>query len=244
MKEHYLQPDWPVPAHVHAYATTRNGGHSKAPYDSFNLADHVGDNPQAVRNNRVQLQETLALPAEPMWLHQVHGNTVIDATNSEPWPDADASYTSEHGVVCVALTADCLPILLCNQQGTQVAAIHAGWKGLQTGVIASTCEALSGSGEQWLAWLGPGISAKAFIVGDDVYEKFAVGNGQMAEVFTALVPGKWQMDLYALARQQLQACGIDAIYGGNYCSYHDSQRFFSYRRGEYTGRMASLIWLG
>ncbi len=243
MKPCYLQPDWPAPACVQACTTTRGGGHSQAPYASFNLADYVGDDAQAVRYNRLQLQTELALPAEPLWLHQVHGSAVVDAASSAAWPDADASYTTKRGVVCAVLTADCLPILLCDAQGTAVASVHAGWRGLVDGVIATTCAALATHTGTWFAWLGPAISATAFEVGDDVYHAFITQDKRSAAAFTAKAPDKWHADLYAVARQQLHDAGVTAIFGGEYCTYTDETRFFSYRRQANTGRMASLIWL-
>ena len=193
---------------------------------SFNMADHVGDNPRDVMNNRMQLQQELQLPAEPLWLHQVHGDQVVDATHSAPWPDADAAYTSEVGVVCAVMTADCVPILLCGPQGQQVAAIHAGWQGLLAGVISNTCKTLDKVDEDWLAWLGPGISQRAFVVKQDVYERFAHAAEDYSQACQSLAPGLWQIDLYAVARQQLERAGISKIYGGDFCSYHDHKRFF------------------
>lgn len=242
---HYLIPDWPAPAHVKACTTLRFGGHSQEPYSSFNMNNRGADKAEAVIANRQLLRQELGLTQEPAWLHQVHGTEIILADKVGPVaPEADGSYTASPGVACTVLSADCLPILFCNQQGDHVAAVHAGWRGIQSGVIESCIAKLPGSGSQWLAWLGPGISVKHFEVGDEVYEAFTQNDAEAKKAFYRHTPGKWLADLYLLARQKLEACGIMRHYGGEYCSYSDAERFFSYRRDKgITGHMASLIWM-
>ena len=225
---------------IHAFSTTRQGGYSQAPYDSFNLADHLNDDPNNVEKNRSLLQTVL--PNSPVWIHQVHGTTAIDpaTTDHQPRPDADATYTSTPNTVCAVITADCLPVLLCHPEGKQVAAIHAGWKGLSDQIIPKVCEQLIDQGMNWFAWLGPGIGPSAFFVKQDVLDAFP--NDQTA--FTQHDEEHWLGDLYQIAYRQLEACGITAIYGGTHCTYRESDLFFSYRRdGMETGRMASLIWI-
>ncbi len=241
--ENFLWPDWPTPAHVHAVCTTRAGGVSQVPYASLNLGDHVGDAASAVIENRARLRSVLKLPAEPRWLQQVHGHCVVDAA-AQPRPcQADAAYTDQPGVVCAVLTADCLPLLLCDRAGTRVAAVHAGWRGLANGVIERTLEGFAVSGSELMAWLGPAIGPQAFEVGDEVRAEFVAHDAAAAAAFQPARAGHWYADLYMLARQRLAARAVRAVYGGNCCTYTDATRFFSYRRDGSTGRMASLIWL-
>lgn len=236
-----LIPDWPAPANVRALQTLRGGGHSAAPWASFNLGDHVGDEPLHVAANRADLRRHL--PAEPLWLTQVHGIAAVDAAKTSNSTVADAAYTHQPGYVCAVMTADCLPVLLCDRAGTAVAAIHAGWRGLVAGVIEATVDQMRIPGEQLMAWLGPAIGSAHFEVGDEVRDAFVGVDGEAANAFVALGGGKWLADLYALARQRLQAIGCVDIHGGNLCTYGDAERFYSYRRDKVTGRMASLIWL-
>jgi hypothetical protein len=243
MTEDWIIPDWPAPACVHAVTTTRQGGVSQGPFSSMNPADHVGDEPQAVAANRARLQEQLALPASPVWLQQVHSTTVVDAAAASGTPQADAAYACQPGVVCTVLTADCLPLLLCDRAGECVAAVHAGWRGLAAGIIEEAVQALPRPGADLLAWLGPAISPAAYRVGEEVRDTF-MAHDHLAEVaFTAAAGGGWQADLYRLARQRLADCGVTDVYGGGHCSYGEAGRFFSYRRDGTCGRMASLIWL-
>jgi hypothetical protein len=239
----FILPDWPAPANVRAAVTTRIGGVSHAPYDSFNLATHVGDDPAAVRANRASLRSALALPSEPLWLKQVHGITVVDAAQGGVEPEADGAYATQPGAVCVVLTADCLPVLLCNRAGTKVAALHAGWRGLAGGVIEAGVRALGVPGSELLAWLGPAIGPQAFEVGPEVRAAFVQQDAQAAQAFRAAREGKYLADIYLLARQRLQRLGVAAVYGGGFCTVTDSTRFFSYRRDGACGRMAALIWL-
>ncbi len=236
-----LVPDWPAPASVCALQTLRGGGHSAAPWASFNLGDHVGDELMHVAANRADLRRHL--PAEPLWLTQVHGIAAVDAAKTSNSTVADAAYTHQPGYVCAVMTADCLPVLLCDRAGTAVAAIHAGWRGLVAGVIEATVEKMRIPGEQLMAWLGPAIGPQHFEVGDEVRAAFVAVDAKAANAFVARGGGKWLADLYSLARQRLQAIGCVSIFGGNLCTYGDAERFYSYRRDKVTGRMASLIWL-
>lgn len=239
----FITPDWPAPVNVRALITTRQGGVSAAPYASFNLGDHVGDDPVLVGKNRHDL--AAILPASPAWLTQVHGTLVLDAsTVTETAPKADASIARAPGVVSVVMTADCLPVLLCDRAGTVVASAHAGWRGLLDGVLERTIESMAVPAAELLAYLGPAIGPAAFEVGDEVRQAFVAHSALAADAFVASNhTGKWLADLYLLARQRLQGMGVNAVYGGQYCTYTDAERFFSYRRDGITGRMASLIWL-
>ncbi|MCV6636137.1 peptidoglycan editing factor PgeF [Candidatus Albibeggiatoa sp. nov. NOAA] len=243
MSHSYLTPNWPAPESVKAYVTTRIGGFSHAPFDGFNLATHVGDHAETVAKNRALLAEHLQLPQEPVWLEQVHGVEAVAAESVEQGYCADAIYTEQIGNVCVVMTADCLPVFFCNRQGTKVAVAHAGWRGLANGVLESTVQSLGGKPEDILVWLGPAISQAAFEVGDEVRQAFADYLPQAEQAFKPSRPNHWYADLYLLAKQCLQVQGIQQIFGGDLCTYTDNERFFSYRRDQQTGRMASLIWL-
>lgn len=236
----FILPDWPAPAGVRALSTTRAGGVSAPPWQGFNLGDHVGDDPLAVATNRAELRREL--PAEPAWLSQVHGTRCVDAALARPGIQADASFARQRGVVCAVLTADCLPVLLCDERATVVGIAHAGWRGLAAGVIEATVATMGEPGERLLAWLGPAIGAQAFEVGGEVREQFLADDAAAADAFAA-TGGKWLCDIYRLARRRLHALGIRRISGADFCTANDPQRFFSYRRDGVTGRMASLIWL-
>lgn len=240
MTQDVLLPDWPAPSRVRALVTTRAGGVSKGPYASMNPADHVGDDPAAVAENRARLRRLL--PAEPFWLEQVHGSAVCRWEAGGP-RRADACVSRTPGAVCAVLTADCLPVLLTDQAGTVVAAAHAGWRGLCAGVLERTLAAMGTDPGRILAWLGPAIGPAAFQVGDEVRAAFLAVDCATHAAFRPDVPGKWRADLYALARLALGRAGVHAVYGGGFCTYADPARFFSYRRDGVTGRMASLIWL-
>ena len=239
----WIVPDWPVTAAVHAVTTTRQGGVSQGCYASMNPADHVDDDPAAVSANRKILQQVLELPAPPVWLQQVHGTAVVNAATVSGSVSADAAWSAQAGVVCAVLTADCLPVLLADDTGQCVAAVHAGWRGLLAGVIEQAVITMERPGERLLAWLGPAIGPAAFQVGDEVREAFMAHDLPAAGAFRPGPDGRWLADLYQLARQRLANCGVTAVYGGDYCSYTDAERFFSYRRDGVTGRMATLIWL-
>jgi YfiH family protein len=246
----WITPDWPAPPQVKAAATLRTGGVSKGPFASLNLGAHVGDDAAAVAENRRLLRETLSLPAEPTWLNQVHGIHVVDAavdrtTGDRPNtpPTADASFATRAGAVCVVMTADCLPVLFCNRQGTRVAAAHAGWRGLAGGVLGATVRALDVPPSELMAWLGPAIEQDAFEVGNEVRDQFLKLGPENEAAFESNARGRWQADLYRLARNELARLGVTAVYGGGFQCYADSERFFSYRRESRTGRMATLVWL-
>lgn len=236
-------PNWPAPARVRAAATTRRGGFSPPPYDSLNLGAGAGDDPANVAANRERLARALKLPGEPAWLRQVHGNTVVVADVRRGPVEADAAYTREAGRVCVVLTADCLPVFLCHRNGSAVGIAHAGWRGLARGVIGATVRHMDCAPDRLLAWLGPAIGPDAFEVGPEVRDEFLALDAGNAECFRPSPAGRWLADLYALARRQLHALGVERIYGGGFCTYSERERFFSYRRDGRTGRMANLIWL-
>ena len=241
-----IVPDWPVPLKVRALQTTRLGGVSRSPYASLNLGDHVGDDRSAVAANRALLRESLAGGGEPVWLEQVHGTRVVDAASLSPGDrpaQADASFSREKGVVCTVMTADCLPVLFCDDVGSVVAAAHAGWRGLLAGVLEETVAAMAVPANTLLAYLGPAIGPHAFEVGDEVRSAFVATDAALAAAFKPALPGKWLADLYLLARLRLAMQGVTRVYGGTFCTHSDADRFFSYRRDGQTGRMASLIWL-
>jgi YfiH family protein len=241
LPEHLIFPDWPAPANIKALQTTRLGGISSAPYDSLNLGDHVGDAPLSVARNRMLLNTLL--PSEPVWLEQAHGTVVANADMASCLPQADACIARHRDAVCVVMTADCLPVLLCDTQGSVVGAAHAGWKGLAAGVVEATVQAMDVAPHNLMAWLGPAISQQAFEVGAEVRDVFVHADPQAALAFIPGQHGKWLADLYALARLRLNALGITQIYGGGYCTYREVERFFSYRRDSVTGRMGTFIWL-
>ncbi|MDD5412529.1 MAG: peptidoglycan editing factor PgeF [Methylobacter sp.] len=238
--KHYLRPDWPAPANVHAATTLRTGGVSRGVYSSLNPATHVGDNAGLVKQNRQAIKELLGLPTEPVWLDQVHSARAVQAVKTEPLQQADASYTAESGIVCAVMTADCLPLLVCAADGSQVAAIHAGWRGLLAGVIGNTVAAMQV--QDLLVWLGPAIGPDCFEVGAEVRAAFLEKSVTFIKAFKEQSNGKWLADIYQLARIDLEALGIDKVYGGNFCTVTEHDRFYSYRRDKQTGRMATLIW--
>ena len=243
----FIEADWPLAGKVSACTTTRVGGVSKTPYDSFNLAAHVDDSVEAVVNNRRMLREELDLPADPVWLEQVHGNAVVDAASVKDIPQADASFTTQPGVVCAVLTADCLPVLFSTRDGGAVAAAHAGWRGLAEGVLEVTVQKLvSAAGVEAadvVAWLGPAIGPDAFEVGSEVVKAFTDIGTELDTAFEAGRKGHWQADLYSLARGLLNRCGVSEIYGGGRCTFSEQELFYSYRREQKTGRMATLIYI-
>lgn len=242
MQPSVIHPDWPAPARVRALQTTRAGGYSRGPYAGFNLGTRCGDDPATVERNRALLRSSLDLPAEPAWLQQVHGRAVAVLPVSGV-PEADASVATRAGAVCVVQTADCLPVLFCDDDATMVAAAHAGWRGLAGGVLEATVQALPAAPQRLLAWLGAAIGPAAFEVGAEVRAAFVADDPDSAACFAAGAPGKFFADLYALARRRLQRVGIERIYGGGACTWTDAQRFYSFRRDATCGRMASLIWL-
>lgn len=239
----WLTPDWTAPSGVRAFATTRAGGVSTGPYASLNLGTAVGDAPAAVAANRARVRA--ALPADPVWLKQVHGTRIVDASSCPPLTEADASYTTARGVVCVIQVADCLPVLFTDRAGTMVAAAHAGWRGLVGGVLAAVTAQYAEHGiaaGDLQAWIGPGIGVDAFEVGDEVHAEFTRDDAEAAVHFVRHGATKWRADLHALAQRALRHLGVTSIHGQPLCTVADPQRFFSYRRDRTTGRMAAFIW--
>lgn len=239
----FIEADWPAPAQVRAFSTTRAGGISKPPYDSLNLGLHVNDDQKAVFANRERLKQAAALPANPLWMEQVHGTRVIDADNWQAGTEADAIYSNQADQVCVVMTADCLPVLFTDSAGQQVAAAHAGWRGLLNGVLENTVSQFVCDPGNILAWLGPAIGPQQFEVGAEVFAAFTARSREAAEAFQPHASDHYLADLYLLARQRLNQLGIKAVYGGHHCTVSETDRFFSYRRDSETGRMASLIWI-
>ncbi|MGR9072985.1 MAG: peptidoglycan editing factor PgeF [Gammaproteobacteria bacterium] len=239
MKTCWIEAEWPLPPKVMAVTTLRCGGVSREAYASLNMAAHVGDDPACVSENRSLVQKWLELPAEPVWLNQVHGGRIMDAAKPDT-EGADGSYSREKGIVCAVMTADCLPVLLCGDGGECIAAVHGGWRGLLEGVIENAMAAMGGV--QVTAWMGPAIGPKAFQVGDEVRESFLARSCEFAPAFSAQGNGKWLADIYRAGRIILASLGVREIYGGHFCTFTEKDRFFSYRRDGVTGRMASLIW--
>ncbi len=241
MSPEFLWPDWPAPANVGAAMSTRIGGASAGPYASFNLGMRVGDDAAAVASNRRALRAALKLPAEPAWLNQVHSSRVL-ALPAADGGEADASVTRGSGIVCVAMSADCLPVLLCDDAGTVVAAAHAGWRGLAAGVLEAAVRALAVNPASLMAWMGAAIGPAAFEVGTEVRAAFVQADAAAAQAFAPSESGRFMADLFLLARLRLRAAGVTRVYGGGLCTYCDATRFFSHRRDAVTGRMAALIW--
>jgi YfiH family protein len=244
-----LRFDWPLASGLRAAFTTRTGGVSGIPWDSFNVAAHVGDAPADVAANRARLKELLALREEPGWLNQVHGVTVcnLDSAVRDQPVTADAAIASVPGRVCVVMVADCLPVLFASRDGKRVAAAHAGWRGLAAGVLERTVAALEVPGAELRAWLGPAISTENFEVGEEVRAAFVDADPGMAAAFVPNARGRWQADLVGLARRRLAAMGVSDVSGGEWCTFADRERFFSHRRDGHVhagkgGRMAALIW--
>ncbi|MEE2766355.1 MAG: peptidoglycan editing factor PgeF [Pseudomonadota bacterium] len=240
MSQLFIEADWGLPTSIHALTTLRGGGISSGPYASMNPARHVGDDAVSVSGNRRLLRESLGLPTGPFWLQQEHGARVIRAEPGGGGANvADGSFSAVKGVVCAVMTADCLPVLLCNPDSGMIAAVHAGWRGLLVGVIESAMQSIGNGG---MAWMGPAIGPDAFEVSTEVRDRFLKKSTMFESAFR---PGKgqnWLFDIYAAARSVLSECGADQVFGGHCCTYSDSARFFSYRRDGVCGRMASLIW--
>lgn len=240
----WLEPEWPAPPGVRVISTLRQGGSSVGAYASMNLASHVGDAAASVEANRRLLRRAAQLPAEPMWLEQVHGTEVVvhDGRRSD-MPRADAATTRGRGRVCAVLTADCLPVVLADRAGSRVAVAHAGWRGLAQGVVEATVRALHCPPADLIAWLGPAIGQQAFEVGAEVRDAFVARSEKLAGCFAGNERGRFQADLYGLATAVLAEAGVTAVHGGGWCTASDPTRFFSFRRDGTTGRMATLAWL-
>ncbi|HHF0442958.1 TPA: peptidoglycan editing factor PgeF [Haemophilus influenzae] len=239
-----INPNWNVPNNIHAFTTTREGGVSLEPYLSFNLGDHVGDNKSAVKTNRTLLVEKFGLPQKPVFLTQTHSTRVLQLPYSGENLEADAVYTNVPNQVCVVMTADCLPVLFSTISGNEVAAAHAGWRGLCDGVLEKTVKCFQTKPEDIIAWFGPAIGPTAFQVGIDVVKQFVAVDEKAKLAFQpdAIEEGKYLGNLYQIATQRLNNLGITQIYGGNHCTFNEKEKFFSYRRDNQTGRMASVIW--
>jgi YfiH family protein len=249
--EEWIIPEWPAPEGVYALATTRRGGFGVGAFSSFNLGAHVGDDPETVERNRARLIEKIDV--RPVWLTQVHGARVVDIGEMERGTqsstggariEADGALVREPGLACAVMTADCLPVLFCDDAASVVCAAHAGWRGLDAGILEAAVREMGVPGNKLLAWLGPAIGPRAFEVGKDVYDAFVMKEPRAAAAFAASEnEGKWRADLCHLARLRLETLGVTRIYGGGFCTFEDAECFYSYRRDGETGRMASLIWI-
>ncbi|MGF1741147.1 peptidoglycan editing factor PgeF [Vibrio profundum] len=237
-----IVPAWKAPKTVKAFASTRYDGYSVGPYQGLNLGQHVGDDVETVQRNRSRFAELAMLPSPPVWLNQTHSTAMIELSKpAHEIPDADGSYSQIAGVVCTVMTADCLPILLTDTAGSQVAAVHAGWRGLANGIVEKAVHTFNGN---VLAWLGPAIGHNSFEVGHDVRETFLSHDGQAEKAFVSRGSnGKWLADMQLLAKQRLSDVGVTNVTSSNMCTYQDSERFYSYRRDGVTGRQASCIWI-
>ena len=244
MSNAFIYPDWPAPANIKAVMTTRHGGVSLPPFDGLNLGDHVDDDPKAVQTNRQQLATDLCLPTQPAWLTQVHGITVANCKSAQSSDEADAIVGKNQNDVCAIMTADCLPVLFCNTQGTVIAAAHAGWRGLASGVLETTIANMGCDNKEILIWMGAAIGPEAFEVGNEVREEFVAQDPKSSDAFVSRSNDKWLADIYRLAQIRFAQVGIPKgnIYGGGRCTYKEATEFYSYRRESRTGRMASLIW--
>ena len=247
----WLDADWPAPPGVRALTTTRYGlGVSQAPFDSFNLGIRCGDDAGAVFENRRQLGVALGLHASPHWLRQVHGVEVARFETPSPAkagesdePEADAAVTSTPGTVLAILTADCLPVVFAARDGSEVAAAHAGWRGLADGMLEATVAAMKTPAGDIVAWLGPAAGPDAYEIGEEVFDAFVSGDAGAAVAFAPTRPGHRKVDLYALARRRLAAVGVTDVHGGGLCTISDPARFFSHRRDQRSGRIATLAWI-
>jgi YfiH family protein len=238
----WIAAKWPAPAGVIAGCTHRTGGVSVGKFDSLNLAAHVGDDADKVAENRRRFLADCALPQPPTWLNQVHGRTVVIDPGQDYLPEADAILSRESGTVCAVLTADCLPVIFATEDGGEIAVAHAGWRGLCNGILEATVASFSARPAMLVAWLGPAISQAAFEVGGEVRDAFVQQDANAASCFVENSAGRWQADLYGLARQRLSGTGVVRVFGGKFCTYGESARFFSYRRDGQCGRIASFVF--
>ena len=246
-----IEPQWPAPDSVRAAVTTRRGGMSTGCWQGLNLGTHVGDEHTAVVANRQTIRESLSLPSEPIWLNQVHGTQVVEVTaETDHLPTADASISRHAGTVCAVMTADCLPLLLCDQQGKEWAAVHCGWRGLCDGLVQKAVSRFKAAPEQLLAWMGPAIGQASFQVGQEVRDAFTAAapslaiSDKLSQAFIedSSAPDRYLADLYSITHTLLNAANVTAVYGGGFDTYTDAERFYSYRRDGQTGRFATLIW--
>lgn len=240
----HISPQWHAPKQIHGFTTIRTGGVSLPPFDSFNLGEHVNDNPQDVAQNRALLVERFELPQAPLYLTQTHSTRVIELPYDGENLEADAAYTNQANQICLVMTADCLPVLFYNKQGNEVAAAHAGWRGLCDGILEETVAKFQCPASDISVWLGPAIGENAFQVGEEVIKQFCAVDPQAQEAFRPdpTASGKFLGNLYQIAKQRLNKLGITQITGGEHCTYTEADKFFSYRRDKQTGRMATLIW--
>jgi purine-nucleoside/S-methyl-5'-thioadenosine phosphorylase / adenosine deaminase len=242
MSVRWLEADWPAPPGIRTLSTYRAGGVSGGNYASLNLGDHVGDDPESVAENRARLRRAANLPAEPLWLAQVHGVQVADLDASDPRSPADAAFTRSPNRICAVLTADCLPVLFATRDGDVVGAAHAGWRGLAAGVIEATLEFMGVEPDRTLVWLGPAIGPQAFEVGGEVREAFLRQDEGSEGAFRPNSRGRYLADLASLVRRRLELAGVTHIHGGGECTYSAPDRYFSHRRDGQSGRQATLIW--
>jgi len=245
-----ITPNWPISKKIRAFTTCRQKGSSQGAFSSFNLSFGAGDDPDAVTANRALLKGHFGLPADPLWLEQTHSSKAIDAAKIAPdhlskgnHLQADAIYTQKNNQVCVVMTADCVPILVANHQASEVAAIHAGWRGIAAGVIENTIQAMYSQPQDLVAWLGPAISAAVYEVGDDVKDQLIAADPKAEIAFSPSPQKRWMADLYTLASHRLNKAGVTNICCSHLCTYTEENSFYSYRRDQLTGRMASLIWI-
>ena len=244
VSDRYLIPDWPVATQVKACVTLRTGGYSKPPYTSFNLGFRSGDDQNAVVANRQLLSKDWSWSQAPQWLEQVHGVDVVTAQSDGIERKGDAVWTDQVGLPCAVLTADCLPVIFTNPSGTKVAAAHAGWKGLVAGVLEQTIESMGEPADELIVWMGPAISQSCFEVGPEVREQFVAIDAEASRAFKSGNSDRWYGDLYQLARLRLAKAGVKAVSGGDFCTFSESERWFSYRReGAQSGRLATIIWI-
>ena len=242
MDEYWIKANWPAPEDVVAGTTLRDGGVSAGPFGTLNLGAYTDDNVRAVNENRSRFRSFCELPLEPRWLRQVHGRKVVVEPPSGEATEADAAITRESDVVCAVLTADCLPVIFTTGDGAELAVAHAGWRGLASGVLEATVQAMTADPAELLTWLGPAISQPAFEVGGEVRDEFLAQDPASEICFAANDRGRWQADLYGLARMRLASAGVGQVSGGEYCTFREPERFFSYRRDGACGRMASFVF--
>ena len=234
--------EWQAPAWIRAGISTRFGGYSLHPYEGLNIGSHVGDDIEHVKANRLYLKKLLDLPSEPLWLNQEHGIHIIEAGQSDNY-NADGIYTDQPGKVCVIMTADCVPLLICDSQGKRIAAIHVGWRGFSAGIVSEMIGRFNDINNELLVWIGPHISMENYEVGEDVYQACISRDLALKKAFTENNNGRWNASLELMIRHELSAQRVSHISSSGKCTFALKHEFFSYRRDKNTGRMASLIWI-